>query len=178
MGLRGVGVSNLSERVLWFIFSGQISHPLLMGPERKEMWIMEWNVIFEGWGIGHWRGSGYGKDLGGRTHLTIHCSIFFGLSFHDDNMCKWKRIKALGVGATLLDLHIFGGDIKAKKKQGCAPGSLVCLLHLIKKKKKSIPYIRPASDGLSQESVETHRAHLTSSVMDHPLMCISRFPRS
>ena len=37
MGLRGVGVSNLSERVLWFIFSGQISHPLLMGPERKEM---------------------------------------------------------------------------------------------------------------------------------------------
>ena len=75
-------------------------------------------MIFEGWGIGHWRGSGYGKGLGGRTHLTIHCSVFFGLSFHDGNICEWKRVKALGVGAILLDLHIFGGDIKAKKSRG------------------------------------------------------------
>ena len=75
-------------------------------------------MIFEGWGIGHWRGSGYGKGLGGRTHLTIHCSVFFGLSFHDGNICEWKRVKAIGVGAILLDLHIFGGDIKAKKSRG------------------------------------------------------------
>ena len=33
--LRGVGVNSLSERVL--SSSEQISHPLLMGPERKEM---------------------------------------------------------------------------------------------------------------------------------------------
>ena len=44
--------------------SGQISHPLLMGPERKEMWMMEWNAIFEGWSIGYWRGLGYGKSFG------------------------------------------------------------------------------------------------------------------
>ena len=33
-------------------------------------------------------------------------------------------------------------------------------------------------DSLSQLCVENHGAHPTSSVMDHPLMHISRFPRS
>ena len=75
-------------------------------------------MTFKGWGIEHWRGSGYGKGLGRRTQLAIHCSVFFGLSFHDGNICEWKRVKALGVGAILLDLHIFGGDIKAKKSRG------------------------------------------------------------
>ena len=75
-------------------------------------------MIFKGGCIGHWRGSGYGKGLGGRTHLAIHCSVFLGLSFHDGSICEWKRVKALGVGANLLDLYISGGDIKAKKSKG------------------------------------------------------------
>ena len=54
----------------------------------------------------------------GRTHLAVHCLAFIGLSFHVGNICEWKRVKALGVGAILLDLHIFGGDIKAKKSRG------------------------------------------------------------
>ena len=127
-------------------------------------------MIFKGWGIGHWRGSGYGKGLGGRTHLTIHCSVFFGLSFHDGNICERKRVKALGVGAILLDLNIFGGDIKAKK---AGVLSLSTPLNL-----KKIPYTSPATDRLSQESVETQEVHPTYSVMDHRLMRISRFPRS
>ena len=71
-------------------------------------------MTFKGWGIEHWRGSGYGKGLGRRTQLAIHCSVFFGLSFHDGKICEWKRVKALGVGAILLDLHIFGGSSKPK----------------------------------------------------------------
>ena len=58
----------------------------------------------------------------GRTHLAAHCSVFLGLSFHDCNICKWKTVKALRLGAILLDLRIFGGDIKARKRHGCAPG--------------------------------------------------------
>ena len=69
--------------------------------------------------MGHWRGSGYGKGLAGRIHLAIHCCVFLGLSFRDGNICEWKRVKAFGVGAILLDLHIFGGDIKAKKARVC-----------------------------------------------------------
>ena len=57
----------------------------------------------------------------GRTHLAVHCSVFLGLSFHDGNICEWKRLKPLEVGAILLDLLIFGGDIKSKKA-GVASG--------------------------------------------------------
>ena len=55
--------------------SGRISHPSLIGPERKEMWIMQWDVILEGWSMGHWRGSGYGKGLGWEysPHLSLFC---------------------------------------------------------------------------------------------------------
>ena len=55
----------------------------------------------------------------GRIHLAVHCSVFLGLSFHDGNICKWKRLTALGVGVILLDFHIFGGDIKAKRAGVC-----------------------------------------------------------
>ena len=55
----------------------------------------------------------------GRIHLAIHYSVFLGLSFHDGNICEWKRLKALGVGAILPGFHIFGGDIKAKKAGVC-----------------------------------------------------------
>ena len=78
-------------------------------------------MIFKGGCIGHCRGSGYGKGLGGRTHLAIHCSVFLGLSFHDSNICEWKRVKALGVGAILLDLHSLVGTSKPKK-QGSSQG--------------------------------------------------------
>ena len=44
--------------------------------------------------------------------------IFLGLSFHDGNIWEWKKFKACGMGAVLLDLHIFGGHIKAKKSRG------------------------------------------------------------
>ena len=44
---------------------------------------------------------------------------------------------------------------------------------------KNIPCIIPVlMDSLSQLCVENHGAHPTSSVMDHPLMHISRFPRA
>ena len=132
-------------------------------------------MIFEGWGIGHWRGSGYGKGLGGRTHLTIHCSVFFGLSFHDGNICEWERVKSLGVGVILLEIHNFGGDIKAKKSRGVPR---VAESVYSTKLKKKIPYTSPTTGRLSQESVETQEVHPTSSVMDHHLMRISRFPRS
>ena len=55
----------------------------------------------------------------GRTHLAVHCSVFLGRSVRDGNICEWKRVKALGVGAILLDFHIFGGDIKAKTAVVC-----------------------------------------------------------
>ena len=93
-------------------------------------------MIFEGWGIGHWRGSGYGKGLGGRTHLAIHCSVFLGLSFHDGSICEWKRVKALGVGANLLDLYISGGDIKAKKSRGVPQVAESVYSTKLKKKKQ------------------------------------------
>ena len=112
----------------------------------------------------------------GMTHLTIHCSVFFGLSFRDGNICEWERVKALGVGAILLDLHIFGGDIKAKKSRGVP--QVAESVYSTKLKKKKIPYTSPTTDRLSQESVETQEVHPTYSVMDHHLMRISRFPRS
>ena len=84
--------------------------------------------------------------------------------------------------AILLDLDIFGGDIKAKKSRGVPQVAEFVYSTKLKKKKKqknaNIPYISPATDGLSQESVQTHGAHPTSSIMDHPLTRISRFPRS
>ena len=78
----------------------------------------------------------------GRIHLAVHCSVFLGCSFHDGNICEWKRLKALGVGAILLDFHIFGRDIKAKKAGICpqeAEYAYSTKLKRKKKKKKTIP---------------------------------------
>ena len=74
----------------------------------------------------------------GRIHLAVHCSVFLGRSFRDGNICEWKRVKALGVGAILLDLHIFGRDFKAKRAGVCPRLlSLSTPLNLKKKKKPS-----------------------------------------
>ena len=69
-------------------------------------------------------------------------------------------------------------DIKAKKSRVVPQVAESVYSTKFKKKKVNIPYTSPATDGLSQESVEIHGAHPTSPVMDHSLMCISRFPRS
>ena len=68
----------------------------------------------------------------GSTHLTFHCSVFLGCSFRDGNICEWKRVKALEVEAILLDLHIFGRDVKAKNA-GVCPRWLSLSTPLIKK---------------------------------------------
>ena len=71
----------------------------------------------------------------GRIHLTVNCSVFLGRSFRDGNICEWKRVKALEVGAILLDFHIFGRDIKAKIA-GVCPRLLSLSTPLNLKKKK------------------------------------------
>ena len=86
-----------------------------------------------------------------------------------------------GMGGILLHLHVFGWDIKAKKNRGVpqvTESSTPLNLKKEKKKRKTIPYISPDTDGLPQESVQSHEANPTSSAMDHPLMLINRFPRS
>ena len=99
--------------------SGRISHPSLIGPERKEMWIMQWDVILEGWSMGHWRGSGYGKGLGWEDPpcCSLFCLPWALLPWWQH--LRMEESKALGVGAILLDFHIFGGDIKAKTAVVC-----------------------------------------------------------
>ena len=95
--------------------SGQISHPLLLGPERKEMWMMEWNVIFEGWGIGHWRGSGYGEGLiwGDSPRHSLFCLPWALLPW-------WQHLRmeesqgSWGGGDSSRPAYL-GGDIKAWK---------------------------------------------------------------
>ena len=59
------------------------------------------------------------RVLAGRIHLAVHCSVFLGPSFREGNICEWNRLKALGVGAILLDFHICGGNIKDKKACEC-----------------------------------------------------------
>ena len=65
-----------------------------------------------------------------------------------------EESKALGVGVILLDLHIFGGDIKAKKARVCP--RLLSLSFPLNETKQNIPYTSPAIHGLSQEPVQTH----------------------
>ena len=72
------------------------------------------------------------KIWAGRNHLVVHYSVFLGLSFRDGNICEWKRVKALEVEAILLDLHIFGRDMKAKNA-GVCPRWLSLSTPLIKK---------------------------------------------
>ena len=86
-----------------------------------------------------------------------------------------EESQALGVGAILLDLHIFGRDVKAKKTRGVPQ---VAESVYSTKLKKKIPYTSPATDGLSQKPVESQEVHPTSSVMDHTLKHISRIPTS
>ena len=62
--------------------------------------MMDLDVLFEGWATVHWRGLDYGKGLGWRTHLTVHCSVFHGLSLHVGNICEWKSVKALQGGCS------------------------------------------------------------------------------
>ena len=79
------------------------------------------------------------KIWAGRNHLVVHYSVFLGLPFRDGNICEWKRVKALEVEAILLDLHIFGGDIKAKKAGVCP--RLLNLFTLLNLKKKKASHI-------------------------------------
>ena len=80
----------------------------------------------------------------GRNHLAIHCSVFLGCSFHDGNICEWKRLKALGVGAILLDFHIFGRDIKAQKSTSVSLVVEAVYSTKFKKKKKHHPICMPS----------------------------------
>ena len=84
--------------------------------------MMDLDVLFEGWATVHWRGLDYGKGLGWRTHLTVHCSVFHGLSLHVGNICEWKRSRLFRVDAVISDLCNFDSYIKVRKRQGCAPG--------------------------------------------------------
>ena len=69
-------------------------------------------MIFEVGDIGHWRASGYGK--GGLGGLTSPFTVLSYLGSPSMMASSGNgREMALGVGAILLDIHIFGRDIKA-----------------------------------------------------------------
>ena len=53
----------------------RISHLLLQSPERREVRMMNLDMIFEGWTTEHWRGSDYGKGLGWEDspRLSLFC---------------------------------------------------------------------------------------------------------
>ena len=116
--------------------SGWISHPLLMGPERKEMWMMEWNVIFEGWGIGHWRGSGYGKGLvwEDSPHHSLFCLLWALLPWWQHMRMEESQDSWDG-GDSCRPLYLCR-DIKAKKSRGVPQVAESVYSNLIKKKKK------------------------------------------
>ena len=78
----------------------------------------------------------------GRTHLAVHCSVFLGLSFHDCNICEWKRVNTLGVAVALLDFHGLSGDIKAKKSRGVP--QVAEPVYSTKLKTKSHPIYKPS----------------------------------
>ena len=78
----------------------------------------------------------------GRTHLAVHCSVFLGLSFHDCNICEWKRVNTLGVAVALLDFHVLSGDIKAKKSRGVP--QVAEPVYSTKLKTKSHPIYKPS----------------------------------
>ena len=99
--------------------SGRISRPLLMGPERKEMWIMQWDAIFKGWGIGHWRDLGYGKGLGWEEspRHSLFCLpwallLWWQQLWMEESQGSW-------CGAILLELHILVGTSKPKNARVC-----------------------------------------------------------
>ena len=128
-------------------------------------------MIFEGGGIGDWRGLGY--DKGGLGGLTSPFTVLSYLGSPSMMATSGNgREMALGVGVILLDLHIFDRDIKTQKSRGVPQVSKSVYSTKLKHTHthtKNIPYIIPAlMDSLSQECVENHGAHPTSSVMDHP----------
>ena len=135
-------------------------------------------MIFEGWGIGNWRGLGYGK--GGLGVLTSPFTVLSSLGAPSvmATSANGRDSRLLGWGNSSRPPY-FGWDIKAKKSTSVSlVVEAVYSTKLKKKKKKTIPYACPATDGLSPEPVQTQGFRPMSSIMDYPLMHIGRFPRS
>ena len=108
-------------------------------------------MIFEGGGIGDWRGLGY--DKGGLGGLTSPFTVLSYLGSPSMMATSGNgRETALGVGAILLDLHIFGRDIKTQKSRGVPQVAKSVystkLKHTHTHKKKHSIY-NPSTDGLS-----------------------------
>ena len=67
-----------------------------------------------------------------------------------------RESRVFGVEAVIPDLRIFDGDIKARKRQGYAPGVETVYSTKLKKtnthtkKPHNISYTIPVTDGLSQ----------------------------
>ena len=94
---------------------------------RCEWWTETWSSKAGALGIG--RAQAMARVWPGRTHLTVHCSVFIGLSFHDGNICEWKRVKALqGGGSYSIPPYLWWG-YQSQKKAGVYPRSRDCLLH-------------------------------------------------
>ena len=77
-----------------------------------------------------------------------------------------------GVKAVIPDLRNFDGDIKATKRQWYAPCCWVCLLQLIKKKKKHSIY-QPSHSWTVSGACANPQTHPTSSIMGNSLLHIA-----
>ena len=98
-----------------------------------------------------------GFVLGGLTSLfTILSSL--GSPSVKETSENGRESRLFGVEAVIPDLRIFDGDIKARKRQGYAPGvETVCYTHThTHTHTHTQPYTSSAIHGLSYDPVQTH----------------------
>ena len=138
-----------------------MNHAMRCDLRRLGHWALE--------GLGLWQGFG----LGGITSpFTVLSSLGSPSVMATTANGRESRLLVWGDSSRT---PYFGRDIKAKK---CTSVSQVAEAVYSTNLKKKIPYACPATGSLSQEPVQTQGSHPTSSIMDYPLMHISRFPRS
>ena len=130
--------------------------------------------------LGHWELEGLGLWQGfGLGVLTSPFTVLSSLGAPSvmATSANGRESRLLGWGNSSRPPY-FGRDIKAQKSTSVSLVVEAVYSTKFKKKKTTIPYACPATDGLSLEPVQNQGFRPMSSIMDYPLMHIGRFPRS
>ena len=123
-------------------------------------------------GLRLWQGFG----LGGLTSpFTVLSSM--GSPSMMATSANGRESRLFRVEAVIPDLRNFDSYIKAKKKAGVCP-RLLSLSTPLNENKTKHSINKPSHSQSVSGICANPRTHPTSSVMDHPLLHISRFPRS
>ena len=125
--------------------------------------MIDWDVIFEGWGIGHWKGSGYGKGLAWEDSPR---RSLFGL--HWALLPCWQHLRMEESQGSSGWRQLFQTSVtlivtsKPEKGRGVPQVAEPVYSTKWKQNKTKHSIYMPSHHGLSEEPVQTHR----------PILCL------